>query len=224
MCLVASEKKALEQLQTAEYLAESRDLTKLMERHNALLGIVNVCTQTLDSLTDCLKTSGLEDLRAAAFNEWLCDIGMCKLQTTLKDIYGATLTMFHVDNMMELGVSFKDAAAVQLRGYMAHYKLSDDSAFAPPRGSVLSWDDVQTANWIKTLGAPYGSLAQAGWHGAALCSLSPTRVVEASKGAVKAPDAVKFIGLVRQMRKEVDGDKATWVAKWSGTTPIDNQA
>ena len=224
MYLVASEKKALEELQTPEYIVQSRDLTKLVERHNALLGIINVCTQTLDSLTDCLKTSGLEDLRGDAFNEWLCDIGMCKLQTTLKDIYGATLNMFHVDNVMEFGVSFKDAAAVQLRAYIAHYKLSDDSAFAPPRDSVMSWDESQTANWIKSLEAPYSSLADAGWHGAALCSLSPTRVVEAGKGKLKAPDAVKFIGMVRQMRKETDIDKDEWVSKWSGTVPIDLQA
>ena len=224
MRLVANEKKALEEMQTAEYIAQSRNFTKLMERHNELLGIIHGCTQTLDSLTDCLSVSGLEDLRAAAFKEWLCDIGLGKLQTTLKDIDGNTLTMLHVEHVMENDVSFNDAAALQLRGYIAHYKLSNDSAFAPPRGSVLSWDQAQTANWIASLGAPYGCLSSAGWHGAALCSLSPPRVVEAGAGKLKASDAAKLIGLVRQMRKEVDGDKATWMSKWNGTTPIDNQA
>ena len=138
MSLVTSEKKALLDLQTAEYIAQSRDFTKLMERHNELLGIIHVCTQTIDSLTDCLKTSGLEDLRSAAFKEWLCDIGMSKLQTALKDIDGNTLTMLHVSDVMEHDVTFADAAALQLRGYIAHYKLSNDSAFAPPRGRMSS--------------------------------------------------------------------------------------
>ena len=224
MRLVASEKKALAQLQTPDYIAQSRDFAKLMERHNELLGIIHVCTQTLDSLTDCLSVSGLEDLRGEAFKEWLCDIGMCKLQTTLKDSNGVSLTMLNVGDIMEYGVSFNDAAALQLRGYIAHYKHSADSSFTPPRDSVLSWDEVQTANWIDSLGAPFTCLSSSGWHGAALCSLSPPRVIEASKGALKVSDAVKFIGLVRQIRNETDGDKATWVSKWSGTTPIDNQA
>ena len=221
---MASEKKAIEELQTAEYIAESRDFTKLMERHNDLLGIIHMCTQTLDGLTDCLSTSGLEDLRGDAFKEWLCDIGLGKLQTALKDFDGNTLTMLNVSDVMEYKVTFADAAALQLRGYIAHYKLSDDSAFTPPRDSVLSWDQVKTANWIKTLGDSYGCLSDAGWHGAALCSLSPPRVIEASKGALKIPDAAKFIGLLRAKRNETDGDKATWVSKWSGTTPIDNQS
>ena len=224
ICLVASEKQALVELQTAEYIVQSRDFTKLMERHNELLGIIHVCTQTLDSLTDCLSTSGLEDLRGDAFKEWLCDIGMGKLQTSLKDVDGATLTMLNVDSVIDYDVTFTDAAALQLHAYIAHYKLSDDSAFTPPRDSVLSWTVQQTANWISSLGAPYSSLASAGWHGAALCSLFPPRVVKASEGALKAPDAVKFIALVRQMRIETDRDKATWVAKWSGTMPIDLQA
>ena len=223
-CLVASEKNELQELQTPEYIAQSREFAELMERHNALLGIINVCTQTLDSLTDCLDVSGLEDLRAEAFKEWLCDIGLSKLQTALKDIDGATLTMLNVEHVMENGVSFNDAAALQLRGYMAHYKLSDDVAFSPPRGSVLSWTEVQTVNWIGSLGDSYSSLASAGWHGAALCSLSPPRVIEASKGALKAPGAVKFINLVKAKRNELDGDKAMWITKWTGTSTIENQA
>ena len=222
--LVASEKKKLEEMQTPEYIAESRDLIKLKERRDLLLGIINVCTQTLDSLTDCLSVSGLEDLRGDTFKEWLCDIGMSKLQTALKDADGATLTMLNAEHVMEYDVTFNDAAALQLRGYIAHFKLSDDSAFAPPTDTVLSWDEVQTANWIESLNPPFSSLSSVGWNGAALCSLSPPHVVEASNGALKATDAVKFIGLIRQMRKEVDGDKATWVSKWTGTSAIDNQA
>ena len=220
MRLVASEKKELEELQNVEL----REHSQLKERHNALLGIIHSCDQTLDSLTDCLKTSGLEDLRGDVFREWLYDIGMGKLQTTLKDTDGRTLAMLSVSDVMENGVSFNDAANLQLRGYIAQNKLSDDSAFAPPSDSVLSWTVEQTANWIKSLGASYSSLASAGWHGAALCSLSPPRVIEASKGALKATDAVKFIGIVRQMRTEIDGEKDAWVSKWSGTIPIENQA
>ena len=216
--------KALENLQTPEYIAQSREFTKLMERHNELLGIIHVCTQTLDSLTDCLSVSGLEDLRGAAFKEWLCDIGFGKLQTILKDIDGVSLTMLNMSDIMEYGVSFNDVTALQLRGYMAHYKLSDDTAFAPPTDSVLSWTEEQTANWIGSLGDQYGCLVSSKWHGAALCSLSPTRVVEASKGALKVPDAVKFIGLVRKVRNETDDEKATWVTKWTGTIPIEGQA
>ena len=220
---MASEKKALEDMQTVEYIAQTRDLTLLKERHNALLGLIHVCTQTLDSLTDCLAVSGLEDLRGEAFKEWLCDIGQRKLQTALQDIDGATLTMLNVGDVIDYGMTFNDAAALQLRGYIAHYKLSDDSTFSPPRDSVLSWDHMQTANWIMTLDDPYGCLLFSGWHGAALCSLSPPRVIEASKGALKASDAVKFIGLIRAKRNEIDGDKATWVSKWTGTAAIELQ-
>ena len=223
MCLVASEKKELAQLQTPEYIAQSRELTKLLEHRNELLGVVHRCTQALDSLANCLSVSGLADLRGDAFHEWLCDIGLSKLQTALKDSDGITLTMLNVDNIMDHGVSFKDAADLQLRGYMAHYKLSADAAFAPPRGSVLSWTEAQTANWIKTLGAPFASLSFAGWHGAALCSLSPPRIVEASKGALKAPEAVKFINLVKIKRAEMDSDKDAWVLKWTGTATIEMQ-
>ena len=208
-------------MQTPEYIAQSREFSKLMERHNELLGVINVCTQTLDSLVDCLSVSGLEDLRSDVFKEWLCDIGMGKLQTALKDIDGCTLTMLNVDNVMEYDVTFNDAASLLLRGYIAHYKLSDDSAFTPPRDTVLSWDDKQTANWIQSLGAPFESLASAGWHGAALCSLSLPRVLEASKGVLKVPDAVKFITLIKAMRSEMDGEKATWVSKWIGTSTIE---
>ena len=224
LCLVASEMKTLKELQTPEYISQSRDLTKMMERRNELLGIIHVCTQTLDSLTDCLSVSGLEDLRGAAFKEWLCDIGMSKLQTALKDFDGSTLTMLNVGDVIDHGVSFSDAAALQLRGYIAHYKLSDDCAFSPPRDSVLSWDNAQTANWIKTLGDKYSCLVSTGWHGAALCSLSPMRVIEAGKGALKIPDAAKFINLVKAKRTEIDGDKATWVTKWTGTSTIGNQS
>ena len=220
MYIVASEKKALGELQTAE----SREFNSLIEHRDMLLGIVHMCTQTLDSLTDCLSVSGLADLRGNAFKEWLCDIGMRKLQTALKDIDGTTLSLFNVSDVMENGVSFIDAAALLLRGYIAHCKLNDDSAFTPPRGSVLSWDEVQTANWIDSLGAPFTCLSDARWHGAALCSLSPTHVVETSKGALKVADAVKFLTLIKAERGHVDGDKATWVSKWSGVSTIDNQA
>ena len=222
--LVASEKAALNELCSAEYLAETREFSEMTTRREALAGIIDSCTKTIDSLTESLSASGLEDLRGDAFNEWLCDIGLGKLQAPLKDIDGVSLTMLNVDNVMENDVSFADAAALQLRAYIAHYKLSDDSAFGPPTDSVLSWDATQTANWIESLGDPYSSLAAAGWHGAALCSLSPPRVVEAAKGALKIPDAVKFIGMVRTKRTETDSDKATWVAKWTGTGTIENQA
>ena len=224
VCLVASEKRALQDVQTPEYFAQIRYLTELKERDNTLRGIINVCTQTLDSLTDCLSISGLEDLRGDAFREWLCDIGMSKLQTALKDIDGNTLTMLNVDSTLDYSVTFNDAAALQLRGYIAHCKLSDDRNFAPPRGSVLSWTPTQTANWIKTLGDPYVCLASAGWHGAALCSLSPPRIVTASNSALKANEAVRFIGLVRKVRNETDSDKDDWVAKWSGVSTIETQA
>ena len=224
MTLVAGEKNALEKLQTGEFIARSREYNTLMKRRNELLGVIHVCTQTLDSLTDCLSVSGLEDLRGDAFKEWLCDIGLSKRQTSLKGIDGNTLTMLNVSDVMDHGVSFNDAAALQLHGYIAHHKLSDDSAFSPPRGSILSWDELKTTNWIELLGDPYACLSAARWHGAALCSLSPPRVVEASKGALKATDAVKFIGIVRQMRNETDGEKDAWVVKWSGSTPIENQA
>ena len=219
MEVVASEKKALEKVQTAE----SRDYIYLKKRHNALLGVIHGYKQTLDSLTDCLSVSGLADLRGDAFNEWLCDIGMSKLQTALNDSDGNMLTMLTVSDVMDYDVIFNDAAALLLRSYITHNKLNDGD-FAPPRDSILSWDEVQTANWIDSLGDSYSSLSSVGWHGAALCSLSLPRVIEAGKGALKPADAIKFIGLVCQLRNETDGDKATWVAKWSGLIPTTLQA
>ena len=237
MCLVASEKNVLEEMQTFEYIAMSRDYNVLIERRDLLRGIIHVCTQTLDSLTDCLSVSGLADLRGNALKEWLCDIGMSKLQTALARIDGNMLTMLTVSDVMEYDVTFNDASALLLRGYITYYKLNDGD-FAPPRDTVLSWDEKQTANWIDSLGAPFARLAAIGWHGAALCSLSMPRVIEASKKLkeadlfpslakstkLKAADAIKFIGLVRTMRSETDGDKATWVSKWSGTATIDLQS
>ena len=220
MCAVAGEKEELGKPQTDEL----RHYSYKMERHTDLMSTINGCKQTLDSLTGPLSMSGLKDLCGDALCEWLCDIGMRKLQTALKDVDGRALTMLNVSDVMEYDVSFNDAATLLLRGYIAHYKLSDDSAFPPPSGSVPSWDQVQTANWIKTLGDSYSCLATSGWHGAALCSLSPPRVIEASKGALTAVDAVTFIELVCHLRSETDSDKATWVSKWSGASTIDNQA
>ena len=216
---MASDKQELEELQTQEL----REYHMMVERRDSLLGIMHGCTQIFDSLADCLSVSGLDDLRAQTFYEWLCNIGMRKLSTALKDVDGRTLTMLTVGDVMEYDVTFNDAAALLLHGYIAHYKLSDESDFSPPPDSVLSWDEEQTADWISTLDALYGCLADADWHGAALCSLSPPRIIEASKKTLKGTDAVKFIGLVRQMRIETDGNKATWVSKWNGSIPIDSQ-
>ena len=217
---MASEKKALKDIQTPQL----RHYIEMKESHEDLLGIINDCTKTLDSLTDSIAASGLEDVRGDAFKQWLCDMGMSELQFALRDIDGRTLTMLNVSDVMEYDVTFNDASSLLLHGYMTHYKLSDDGAFAPPRGSVLSWDRMQTANWIKTLGDSYACLSSAGWLGAALCSLSPPRVVEEGRGLMRTVDAIKFIGLVRQVRSETDGDKAKWVVKWSGASTIENQA
>ena len=195
-----------------------------MERRDALLSMIRGCTRTLDSLTESLSASGLSNVRGDAFSKWLSDIGMSKLQTALSGIDGVSLTMLSVGDVMEYDVTFIDAAALLLSAYMAHYKLSDSTDFAPPRDSVLSWDHTQTANWIRTLGAPFSSLASAGWHGAALCSLSPPRITEAGKGELMVSDAVKFIGLVKAVRGARDGRKDAWVSRWSGSVPIDSQA
>ena len=221
MCLVASEKKELQELQTADFF---RDNHILEERYKALLDINHDCAQIFESLTHSLSVSGLNDLRGDTFNEWLFDTGLYNLRTALKDIDGRTLTMLNVSDVMEYGVTFNEAAVLLMSGYIAHNKLSNESPFPPPHGSVLAWDPLQTASWIATLDDQYDCLVEAGWYGPALCSLSPARVIEASDGELEAADAVKFIELVRQMRIEMDGDKAAWVSKWSGTTPIDNQA
>ena len=214
----------LEKLQTADYYDRSRKFKEHFEGNVATQDNIKGYTQKLDSLTASLSVSGLEDVRGDAFKEWLCYIGMCKLQTSLKDIDGNTLIMLNAEHLIEYNVTFADAAALLLRAYITHHKLSDGNAFAPPSDSILSWDDKQTAKWIESLGAPYGCLSDVGWHGAALCSLSPPRVVEASEGRLTMHDAVKFIGLVRAKRSEVDGEKATWVSKWSGASTVDSQA
>ena len=202
---------------------KSREYHIIETRYNALLAIKRDCIQILDGLADSLSVSGLDNIRGDAFNEWLCNVGMRKLQTFLKDIDGHTLLMLNVSDVMENGVSFSDAADLLLGGYMSHYKLSDTKECYPPRGSVLSWNEEQTANWIKTLDTLYACFSTVGWNGPALCSLSPPRVIEASKGTLKAAEAVKFIGIVRQMRIETDGNKATWISKWNGSIPIDSQ-
>ena len=202
---------SLGELQTTE----SREYNELTKRRDLLRGIINDCTKTLDSLTDSIKTTGLADVSGDAFKEWLCDINMRKLQTYLKDVDGRTLTMLNADDVIQYDVTFNDASSLLLRAYIAHNKLIDDKSFAPPRGSVLSWGHMQTGMWVGSRAAPFNSLFDAGWNGAALCSLLPPRVIEASKGKLNAADAVKFIEMVRKMRSETDGDKATWVSKWS---------
>ena len=79
MCLVASEKGALAKLRADKNVTQSHELGDLMNRYNALLDVIQDCTKTVDSLTDSLATSGLEDLRGETFKEWLCDIGLGKL-------------------------------------------------------------------------------------------------------------------------------------------------
>ena len=195
-----------------------------MERHEVLRGIIHECTQSIDSLTDCLSVTGLADLKGETFREWLFDIGMGKLISNLEEVDGESLTLFNVDQAMECGVSYNDAAALQLRGYIAQHKLGDGPAFEPPKDSVLSWTVGETTAWIKSLGSAYASLANAGWHGAALCSLLPLRVVEASNRKLAASAASKFIRLIHAKRAEVDGAKGTWVAHWNGSNTMESQA
>ena len=52
--------------------------------------------------------------------------------------------MRNVDEIVDFGVTYPDAADLQLR--IVHYKLSDDRAFDPPSDSVLLWNDTRTAN------------------------------------------------------------------------------
>lgn len=220
---MASEKAALEELRTAEYVSESQDLSALIERRESLRAMVHQCNQTLDSLADCLATTGLEQLVGPRFSEWLCDVGLWHLHDALKDVDGESLTMFTIDNVIECGVSFSDAAALQLRAYIAHCQLGEDRACEPPEDTVLSWTDEETADWIGSLDPSYACLASANWHGAALCSLSPLRVMEASKGTLKSTDAVKFLSLVRAKRREEDGDRDSWVVRWTGANTIESQ-
>ena len=220
---VAADKAALKQMQTADYVDKSRDFVALAERRGSLDGEIHVCTQVIDSLTDCLSVTGLEQLRGDTFREWLCDIDMRHLRQVLGDIDGASLTMLDVGSIVDMGVSFNDAAALQLRGYIAHRGLGKAPSFAPPTDAVIGWTVEQTASWIASLDPKYACLASAEWHGAALCSLLPPRVVRAANGALKIPDAVKFINLVKTMRKECDEDKDEWVVKWNGAASIDVQ-
>ena len=222
MCVVESERAALEQMNTSEYITQLYELYALKERHNTLLGIINVCTQTLDSLTDCLSVSGLHDLGGDAFKEWLCDIGMSKLQTALKDINGSSLIKLNLNEIMEHDISFNDATALHLYGFITHNKVGSKTIFSPPHESVLSWDQAQTAKWIESLPAPYSSLASAGWHGPALCSLSPHSIVKAGKGALTHSDANKFIDDIKRKRTEVDGGKDSWLTAWNGSNSIES--
>ena len=221
---VAADEAALQQMQTADYITKSRDFIALAERRDSLDGEIHVCTQVIDSLTDCLSVTGLEQLRGDTFREWLCDIGLRQLREALGDIDGESLTMLDIGSIIDMGVSFNDAAALQLRGYIAHNGLGQGPSFAPPSDAVIGWTTNKTASWIASLDPKYACLASAEWHGAALCSLSPTRVVEAAKGALKIPDAVKFINLVKAKRTECDGDKDEWIVKWNGANTVESQA
>ena len=225
MCfIVAAENANLKQLQSPSYIEHTGTLSKLMERHEALLGIIHACTQKIDSLTDCLSVTGLADLKGLTFSEWFHDIGMGNLLFNLEGLDGQSLAMFNVEQAMLSGASYNDAAALMLRGYIAQYKLGDGPAFEPPSGSVLSWTVEETRAWINSLGYNYTSLANADWHGAALCSLLPLRVVEASNKKLAAPAASNFIRLIHAKRAEVDGAKDAWVARWNGSNTMESQA
>jgi len=203
---------------------QSREMASLMKRRDALAAIVKDCTNMFEELSDTLSGSGLDNLRGAFFQEWLCDIGLRHLQTQLKDIDGIILTMLNVEHIMELGVSFNDAAALHLRGFIAHCELNEDYTCSPPDGAVVSWNVQRTEEWIKSLAPRFKCLAAAGWHGAALCSLSPFRVVEASKGKLKLADAVKFLSAVNSERgSSFFQNPDSWQAKWTGTATIELQ-
>lgn len=60
---------------------------------------------------------------------------MCSRAHECIVIDGQTLMMRNVDEIVDFGVTYPDAADLQLR--IVHYKLSDDRAFDPPSDSVL---------------------------------------------------------------------------------------
>ena len=217
---MASRQKALSQIKIPppNELADARAQRK--ERKSELEGIIYQSRSTIDSLTDCLEVSGLEDLKSNAFHEWLCDIGMCRLQQPLEMSSGEELLELDIDEIVGRGISFNDATALLLRGYIAHRKLSQHPSHAPPTDAVIGWTTKQTTNWIRTLGASYAPLAAAGWHGAALCSLVPKVIIKASGDTMDNSAANRFISLIFEKRREFDGNKEKWILQWRGIGPI----
>ena len=220
---VAHERQALATLRSTEYLAKSRDLIEFSEKKQELSLTLASCSNTMDSLTDCLVTSGLSDLRGENFKEWLCDIGLGHLTNVLQGVNGEVLTMLHMDDIIGMGVSFKDASKLLLCSFIAHSKMDYGPSFNPPDGFLLSWTVEDTVNWIKRLGAPYEQLESAGWDGAALCSLSPTRIVNASNKQLSLLQATKFMTMInnkRQADDEIETIDDEWATKWSGVAQV----
>ena len=215
---VEREKAELVALQTASFLASKSELSVLTDRRDVLLSRLIECDRTLARLSESVSQHGMDGLRGDLFAEWLCDIGLRKLQADLRDIDGESLAMLDIASTLDMGLSFNDAAHLQLRGFVAHCGLGEAPTYEPPLGSMLAWTEEQTASWLASLGEPFSSLSSAGWHGAALCSLTPSRVAEASKGTIRTAGAVQFINLVREKRREVDGTRSAWVAERSGAT------
>ena len=223
---MAQERQALATLRSTEYLAKSRDLIEFSEKKQELSLTLASCSNTMDSLMDCLVTSGLSDLRGENFKEWLCDIGLVHLTNVLQGVNGEVLTMLHIDDIVGMGVSFRDASKLLLSSFIAHSKMDCGPSFNPPNGFLLSWTVEDTANWIKRLGAPYEQLASAGWDGAALCSLSPTRIVNASNKQLSLVQATKFMAMIsskRQADDEIETIDDEWATKWSGVAQVTTQ-
>ena len=208
----------LTELRTPTFLNRRREHSSLIERRSSLQAVVHKCTQTLDSLADCLAVSGLSDLRASTFSEWLYDVGLSSLSTAVRALDGGVLLHYDLaDLMAQCGLTHEQASALLLRGYIAHHGLAgDDLKCAPPAGSVLAWTKEETREWLGTQGDTYKGLADAGWNGAMLCAATPARVVGDSMRKVSPGDAVKLIGKVKEERERVDGEKEKWVRKWGG--------
>ena len=223
LLVVARERAELSQLQSDQYRKMSVDIARWEVRKGELQAVVEQCKMIIDSLTDCLTVSGLSDLRADSFSEWLCDIGLERLKAPLREFDGTVLTMLTAENIVEHGVTLNDASRLLLHGFMAHFGYSSLPFFEPPANTVLSWDEQHVAMWISSLDKQFHSLVFAQWNGAALCSLSPVRVQEASFGSLTAVAAAKFIMMIKNHRMEHDGDKDPWIVRWTGKVPIESQ-
>ena len=226
---VVADKAELAALQTADYLAQKDQLIAQSKRLEQLLPLLDRYQKTLRKLQTSLSTSGLAELRGDVFHQWLFDFGLGKLQTALRDhdgndCEGSVLLHNNVTSMMmQDKLSFNDAAHLLLYGFIAHRSANPyETVFALQR-SVLFWNVGPIADWIESLEHPYECLKDAGWTGAALCSLSPMMVVNASKGEMKTQQANKFIRMVGDMRRREDGEMEPWVIHWTGSSIIDNQ-
>lgn len=157
----------------------------------------------------------LHYLHGDGFAQWLHDVGLGYAGGALEDMDGSLLCTMSLDRVEDRGLSFADACALLLRGYLTHTQSSSGPNFSPPSG-LLSWDRAATRTWLEGRGGEYSSLAALGWTGACLCSLNHVRV----RGKLSMDAFHRLRAMVRD-QLAAEGAPA-WTQRWSALVPIEH--